>query len=85
MYRLAGLGKSGDPEAFDTAQKEEILRLAYVADHPGGAVLLLACGEAGGGARRGSLGLRCRWMGRRRSSRICGGSEGPIAGSQLPQ
>ncbi|MCU1733128.1 MULTISPECIES: UvrD-helicase domain-containing protein [unclassified Pseudomonas] len=31
VYRLAGLGRSGDPEAFDTAQKEEILRLAYVA------------------------------------------------------
>ena len=30
-YRLAGLGKHGDPEAFDTAQKEEVLRLAYVA------------------------------------------------------
>lgn len=31
VYRLAGLGKDGDPEAFDTAQKEEVLRLAYVA------------------------------------------------------
>ena len=31
VYRLAGLGRNGDPEAFDTAQKEEVLRLAYVA------------------------------------------------------
>jgi superfamily I DNA/RNA helicase len=31
VYRLAGLGKEGDLEAFDTAQKDEVLRLAYVA------------------------------------------------------
>ncbi|MFJ4390922.1 UvrD-helicase domain-containing protein [Pseudomonas soli] len=30
-YRLAGLGKPGDTQAFDTAQKEEVQRLAYVA------------------------------------------------------
>ncbi|WP_249673483.1 UvrD-helicase domain-containing protein [Pseudomonas abieticivorans] len=30
-YRLAGLGKAGDSEAYDNAQKEEVLRLAYVA------------------------------------------------------
>lgn len=30
-YRLAGLGKPGDAQAFDTAQKEEVQRLAYVA------------------------------------------------------
>lgn len=31
VYQLAGLGKEGDLEAFDTAQKDEVLRLAYVA------------------------------------------------------
>nr|WP_158457881.1 UvrD-helicase domain-containing protein [Pseudomonas fluorescens] len=31
VYRLAGLGRAGDAQAFDTAQQEEILRLAYVA------------------------------------------------------
>lgn len=31
VYRLAGLGKPGDAQAFDTAQKEEVQRLAYVA------------------------------------------------------
>ena len=30
VYRMAGLGKSGDNEPYDTAQKDEILRLAYV-------------------------------------------------------
>ncbi|QXH70739.1 UvrD-helicase domain-containing protein [Pseudomonas atacamensis] len=30
VYRMAGLGKSGDSELYDTAQKDEILRLAYV-------------------------------------------------------
>ncbi|GLH19510.1 DNA helicase [Pseudomonas atacamensis] len=30
VYRMAGLGKSGDSEPYDTAQKDEILRLAYV-------------------------------------------------------
>jgi superfamily I DNA/RNA helicase len=30
VYRMAGLGKSGDSEAYDSAQKDEILRLAYV-------------------------------------------------------
>ncbi|WP_460110643.1 UvrD-helicase domain-containing protein [Pseudomonas sp. S3_H04] len=30
IYRMAGLGKSGDSEPYDTAQKDEILRLAYV-------------------------------------------------------
>lgn len=30
VYRIAGLGKSGDSEPYDTAQKDEILRLAYV-------------------------------------------------------
>lgn len=30
-YRLAGLGRPGDAQAFDTAQKEEVQRLAYVA------------------------------------------------------
>lgn len=30
VYRLAGLGKPGDPQAFDKAQQEEALRLAYV-------------------------------------------------------
>ncbi|MFK3776107.1 UvrD-helicase domain-containing protein [Pseudomonas sp. NPDC089406] len=30
VYRLAGLGKPGDAQAFDTAQKEEVQRLAYV-------------------------------------------------------
>jgi ATP-dependent exoDNAse (exonuclease V) beta subunit len=28
---MAGLGKEGDLEAFDNAQKDEVLRLAYVA------------------------------------------------------
>jgi superfamily I DNA/RNA helicase len=27
---MAGLGKAGDSEPYDTAQKDEILRLAYV-------------------------------------------------------
>jgi ATP-dependent exoDNAse (exonuclease V) beta subunit len=27
---MAGLGKSGDSEPYDSAQKDEILRLAYV-------------------------------------------------------
>jgi len=31
VYQLAGLGKEGDLEAFDNAQKDEVLRLAYVA------------------------------------------------------
>ncbi|MEN8640174.1 UvrD-helicase domain-containing protein [Pseudomonas sichuanensis] len=31
VYRLAGLGKPGDAQAFDTAQQEEVQRLAYVA------------------------------------------------------
>jgi len=31
VYRQAGLGKAGDPQPFDTAQKEEVQRLAYVA------------------------------------------------------
>ena len=30
VYRMAGLGKAGDSESYDTAQKDEILRLAYV-------------------------------------------------------
>ncbi|WP_460928315.1 UvrD-helicase domain-containing protein [Pseudomonas sp. MC6] len=30
VYRMAGLGKSGDSEPYDSAQKDEILRLAYV-------------------------------------------------------
>ncbi|MDR9753417.1 UvrD-helicase domain-containing protein [Pseudomonas sp. SZMC_28357] len=30
VYRMAGLGKSGDAEPYDSAQKDEILRLAYV-------------------------------------------------------
>ncbi|MCF4996783.1 AAA family ATPase [Pseudomonas syringae] len=30
VYRMAGLGKTGDSEPYDTAQKDEILRLAYV-------------------------------------------------------
>ncbi|WP_406226664.1 UvrD-helicase domain-containing protein [Pseudomonas siliginis] len=30
VYRMAGLGKSGDSEPYDNAQKDEILRLAYV-------------------------------------------------------
>ncbi|MNQ06228.1 putative ATP-dependent DNA helicase YjcD [compost metagenome] len=30
VYRLAGLGKDGDAEPYDSAQKDEILRLAYV-------------------------------------------------------
>lgn len=31
IYRMAGLGESGDLQPFDTAQKDETLRLAYVA------------------------------------------------------
>jgi superfamily I DNA/RNA helicase len=31
LYRLAGLGKPGDAEAYDNAQRDEVLRLAYVA------------------------------------------------------
>ena len=31
VYRLAGLGLAGDVQAFDTAQKQEVQRLAYVA------------------------------------------------------
>ncbi|WP_256600591.1 MULTISPECIES: UvrD-helicase domain-containing protein [unclassified Pseudomonas] len=31
VYQLAGLGTAGDLEAFDNAQKDEVLRLAYVA------------------------------------------------------
>jgi superfamily I DNA/RNA helicase len=31
VYQMAGLGKEGDLEAFDNAQKDEVLRLAYVA------------------------------------------------------
>jgi len=31
VYRQAGLGQAGDAQAFDTAQKDEVLRLAYVA------------------------------------------------------
>ena len=30
VYRMAGLGKDGDVEPYDSAQKDEILRLAYV-------------------------------------------------------
>jgi len=30
VYRMAGLGQDGDTEPYDTAQKDEILRLAYV-------------------------------------------------------
>ncbi|MEX5596426.1 UvrD-helicase domain-containing protein [Pseudomonas orientalis] len=30
VYRMAGLGKDGDGEAYDNAQKDEVLRLAYV-------------------------------------------------------
>ncbi|RON99552.1 DNA helicase UvrD [Pseudomonas moraviensis] len=30
VYRMAGLGKTGDSEPYDGAQKDEILRLAYV-------------------------------------------------------
>ncbi|WP_210645040.1 UvrD-helicase domain-containing protein [Pseudomonas sp. Tri1] len=30
VYRMAGLGQNGDAEPYDTAQKDEILRLAYV-------------------------------------------------------
>ncbi|PMU25895.1 MULTISPECIES: UvrD-helicase domain-containing protein [unclassified Pseudomonas] len=30
VYRMAGLGKDGDTEAYDSAQKDEVLRLAYV-------------------------------------------------------
>ncbi|WP_287810249.1 3'-5' exonuclease, partial [Pseudomonas sp.] len=31
VYRLAGLGKAGEAEAYDKAQQDETLRLAYVA------------------------------------------------------
>ncbi|MBA1204093.1 UvrD-helicase domain-containing protein [Pseudomonas capeferrum] len=31
VYRLADLGRTGDAQPFDTAQKEEVQRLAYVA------------------------------------------------------
>jgi superfamily I DNA/RNA helicase len=31
VYRLAGLGEANDPQPFDSAQKDETLRLAYVA------------------------------------------------------
>ncbi|MEX5342589.1 UvrD-helicase domain-containing protein [Pseudomonas sp. I2] len=31
VYRQAGLGRAGDAQPFDTAQKEEVQRLAYVA------------------------------------------------------
>ncbi|EPM72763.1 UvrD/REP helicase family protein, partial [Pseudomonas syringae pv. theae ICMP 3923] len=31
VYRLAGLGDANDLQPFDTAQKDEVLRLAYVA------------------------------------------------------
>jgi superfamily I DNA/RNA helicase len=30
VYRMAGLGKAGDSEPYDNAQKDEVLRLAYV-------------------------------------------------------
>ena len=30
VYRMAGLGQDGDAQPYDTAQKDEILRLAYV-------------------------------------------------------
>lgn len=30
VYRMAGLGKTGDSEPYDSAQKDEVLRLAYV-------------------------------------------------------
>ncbi|MBV6659557.1 UvrD-helicase domain-containing protein [Pseudomonas yamanorum] len=30
VYRMAGLGKDGDTEPYDIAQKDEVLRLAYV-------------------------------------------------------
>ncbi|WP_065257884.1 UvrD-helicase domain-containing protein [Pseudomonas bananamidigenes] len=30
VYRMAGLGKAGDNEPYDSAQKDEVLRLAYV-------------------------------------------------------
>ena len=30
VYRMAGLGKDGEPDPYDVAQKDEILRLAYV-------------------------------------------------------
>lgn len=30
VYRMVGLGKAGDSEPYDNAQKDEILRLAYV-------------------------------------------------------
>ncbi|AEA69322.1 UvrD-helicase domain-containing protein [Pseudomonas brassicacearum] len=30
VYRMAGLGQDGDAEPYDSAQKDEILRLAYV-------------------------------------------------------
>ncbi|AUF96507.1 DNA helicase UvrD [Pseudomonas sp. 02C 26] len=31
VYRIAGLGRAGDAQAFDIAQKQEVQRLAYVA------------------------------------------------------
>lgn len=31
LYRLAGLGERDEPQAFDKAQQDEVLRLAYVA------------------------------------------------------
>lgn len=31
LYRLAGLGEAVDPQAYDKAQQDEVLRLAYVA------------------------------------------------------
>jgi len=30
VYRMAGLGQEGDADAYDSAQKDEVLRLAYV-------------------------------------------------------
>ncbi|MGY2288343.1 UvrD-helicase domain-containing protein [Pseudomonas sp. SDO528_S397] len=30
VYRMAGLGKDGDAEPYDSAQRDEVLRLAYV-------------------------------------------------------
>ncbi|MCO8162061.1 UvrD-helicase domain-containing protein [Pseudomonas sp. 21LCFQ010] len=31
LYRIAGLGDKGEPQAYDKAQQDEVLRLAYVA------------------------------------------------------
>lgn len=31
LYRIAGLGEAGEPQAYDKAQQDEVLRLAYVA------------------------------------------------------